>query len=164
MNRGKSGNKRRHKRQSRSESKGQSSRVAAWNCFITCEGTCKAFTVTNRGVPSSIASHGRGRLGRASHTIRRLKPIDRNEEEDDSRAVSFSLTSRGLSIPHKSKRRREQSQRDCVLQPRVASLRATLGPSRSDEPTPRGLCHKIGRPGHNLVGVVAEFVTASQPR
>ena len=54
------------------------------------------------------------------------------------------------------------SQRDCILQPRVASRRATLGTFANQSPTPTGLCLSDPRRGHNPVGVVT--IWAGQPR
>src|SRR5712675_3296544 len=58
-----------------------------------------------------------------------------------------------LSITHNSDWDFGQSQRDCALQPRVASLRATLGSRANCLSTPTGLWLRSGTHGHNHVGV-----------
>ena len=68
-------------------------------------------------------------------------------------AASVSLSSFGLSITRNSDWHFGQSQRDCALQPRVASLRATLGSCANCLSTPTGLWLRSGTHGHNPVGV-----------
>ena len=58
-----------------------------------------------------------------------------------------------LSITQNSGWHFGQSQRDCALQPRVASVRATLGSRANCLSTPTGLWLRSGTHGHNPVGV-----------
>ena len=69
-------------------------------------------------------------------------------------AASVSLSSLGLSITHNSDWHFGQSQMDCALQPRVASLRATLGYRADRLSTPTGLW-PLSPPTHaTLLGLV----------
>ena len=60
-----------------------------------------------------------------------------------------------LIITHKYGRPFGQSQRDCDLQPRVASLRATLGVRGPGRFNPNGVVAFRPAHGHNPVGVLA---------
>ena len=73
---------------------------------------------------------------------------------------------RTLSLTHKSGRHFGQSQRDCDLQPRVVSLRATLGVRGPRRFNPNGVAAFRPAHGHNPVGVgcmVAGFPRVARP-